>query len=158
MHKILHYFSKNTFGITNHMVFLDYHYIGFNHIVGVSYIDKKGKEVWLPIVQKKGLAEPDLIGPIWAYLGFRAIGMHIKDHNLEVGLKKYIYFWAHNENIDLQDVEFKIYVKKVDDTEWKWQKDFLSKQLKHPWIEAGTIDWKDSDHIYFEFVKKIESF
>ena len=40
-------FSKNSFGITRHAVFVDNHFIGYNHIVAITYDDDGDKKALL---------------------------------------------------------------------------------------------------------------
>ena len=49
---LLSQMGRTFFGIAGHGVFMDGHFEGYNHLVAVTYIDKTGKETWLPLITK----------------------------------------------------------------------------------------------------------
>ncbi len=148
--------SKNTLGITNHGVFIDSHFVGYNHIVAITYKDEN-REIWLPFIDDKGLASPDCPASIWAYLGFRTNSAHVKPEQFKIGVKRFTAFWAIKNKIDLKEAEFNIKVKKIDLPNWEWEKDYLTNQLNKSWQHAGVVYWTNKN-FKLELVKPIEDF
>jgi hypothetical protein len=153
----IRYVTKAMFGSTEHGVFVDGHYIGYNHIIAIVYVDKKGKEIWLPIIDKNGQPSYYNYGTNWRKMSFSTNNGNINIQNLNSGVRDFTAFWANKSmKIDLADAKFLIKVKKIDSlTDWKWQKDFLNKQIAKPWMDGGYIEWKDKKFI--SHIKDIES-
>ncbi|WP_046755608.1 HTTM domain-containing protein [Kordia jejudonensis] len=133
--------TRIAFGITKHGVFMDAHFDDYNHIVSVQYIAKDGTEIWLPIVNEDGMPESYIYGANWVKWTFRVVGTNVNNYYLTDGIKDFTAFWAHKNNVDLNDARFTVKVKKVE-TPREWKKDFLHKQQKKPWIDAGEVIWK----------------
>ncbi|WP_405325905.1 DCC1-like thiol-disulfide oxidoreductase family protein [Leeuwenhoekiella sp. LLG6367-2.1] len=133
--------SKPFFGITHHGVFVDSHFENYNHAIGVVYINNE-KEVWLPITNNDGSPGPYMYGEIWAKWTFRSNAPEIDQEVLAASVRDFTAFWAHKNNVDLNDAVFKIKVKKTDVPK-SWEKDFLNKQLNHPWLDGGEVYWKN---------------
>lgn len=146
-------YSKIFFGITHHGVFVDSHFKGYQHTISVIYKPINGQDVWLPIADKDGTTGAYLIGPVWAKWGFRVNSPLVDQEKLTEGIKNFTAFWAYRNNINLKDATFEIKVKKnVEPT--KWEFDFLNKQLSNPWLDAGSVKWKDD--IFTSDIKIIE--
>ena len=135
--------SKRYFGITNHPVFMDSHMDGYNHIVAVLYIDKRGTETWLPIIDRNGQPGYYIYGSNWVKWTFRVNAPETNPFVLRDGIKKFTAFWAGKNNIDLNDATFKIVVKKIDVPD-RWEKNWLTDQMNKPWIEAGIAQWTNA--------------
>jgi predicted DCC family thiol-disulfide oxidoreductase YuxK len=147
--------TKIAFGITAHPVFSDkIHFTNYNHIIEVVYIDKKKKEIWLPIIDKNGQPDFYIYGSNWVNWTFRVDKIEVDMNQLEKGVERYSAFWAHKNNIDLNDATFLIKVKKIESID-KWEKDFLNKQIAKPWIDGGYIEWKNKE--FKPHIKDIES-
>ncbi|WP_375558873.1 HTTM domain-containing protein [Bernardetia sp. OM2101] len=142
------------FGIVPHSVFLDFHYTGYNHIVGITYLEKDNTETWLPISTPRGQASWYNTGRNWAKIGFRTVGPQVDSTLLSNGIKRFTEFYAMKKDIDLADATFKIKVKKVD-IPTEWEKDFLKNQMAKPWQDVGEATWKDGK--FFIEVPNIES-
>jgi hypothetical protein len=130
------------FGISTTGVFIDhYHYDDYEHIIAITYLDKKtGKEIWLPYINKSG--RPELSGIYWNKFGYRMNNRVIKPEKLKNGVKDFTAYWAYKNSINLEDAQFNIKVKKIEQPK-KWEKDFLKKQMKNQWIDGGFVNWKD---------------
>lgn len=151
-------FSTKAFGITKHPVFMDNHFKGYNHIISVSYIDNQSKsEVLLPMINEKGMVDDYLRGGVWVNWSYRVNSPSVDYNQLENGLFAYTSYWAHENSIDLKDAVFKIKVKAIDLPNWRWEKDFLQKQIDKPWQEAGTLIWKQIKPT-LTLIKPIEAF
>lgn len=147
--------TRTTIGITPHPVFTDkIHFDDYNHIIGVVYLDNDDNETWLPIIDQNGQPSYYIYGANWVNWTFRVNSPNIKDRELHIGIEKYTAFWAHKNNIDLNDATFLIKVKKIEGTD-KWEKDYLNKLIDNPWISGGEVIWKNEK--YFSKIKDIES-
>ena len=133
--------AKPYFGITNHPVFMDYHFKGYNHIVAVVYKGPNGEE-FLPIVQENGQPGEYQEGPVFINWTFRVNNAIADTTQLSAGILRYTAFWARERGLNLKDLHFEIRVKKIDDYH-NWEADFLRRQLAKPWQPAGEVYWKD---------------
>lgn len=149
--------TKKLFGSTEHGVFVDGHYLGYNHIIAIVYINKKGKEIWLPLIDKNGQPCYYNYGTNWRKMSFSTNGPKINRKILDSGVRDFTAFWANkNRKSTLNNDKFLIKVKKIDGLkDWQWEKDFLNKQIAKPWIDGGYIEWKDKKFI--SHIKDIES-
>jgi len=145
--------TKQYLGITKHALFMDYHFSGYNHIVAVTY-KKDGKEIFLPLIDENGMPGDYISGSTWAKLSFRTNGPYVNQNVLAAGLRDFTAFWAKKNNVSLDNTTFNIKVKKVR-VPTGWERDFLKKAMKNPWIEAGTISWVNKQ--FRPNIKVIES-
>jgi hypothetical protein len=146
--------TKIFFGLTSHNVFIDnIHYKGYNHIIAVTYQSDSNKEVWLPLINKNGQPSTYLFGTNWRKMSFGTNGANIDSIKLANGIRDFTAFWAHKNNIDLNNAKFNIKVKKID-TPTKWQEDFLNIQIAKPWMDGGSIIWQSEK--YIPYIKEIE--
>ncbi|MDH2206328.1 DCC1-like thiol-disulfide oxidoreductase family protein [Empedobacter sp. GD03644] len=136
--------TKTLFGLTHHAVFMDDHFKDYNHVIAVTYIDNKGKEIWLPIIQPKGIVGDYLIGSVYCKWNYRVNSSLINQDNLKNGIRDFSAFWAHKNNVDLNDATFIIKVKKIE-TPTKWEKDFLKNQMEQPWKNVGKANWTNKE-------------
>ncbi|MES2417278.1 MAG: DCC1-like thiol-disulfide oxidoreductase family protein [Bacteroidota bacterium] len=147
--------AKPLFGLTQHNVFIDkFHYDGYNHIIAIVYLDKKGQETWLPIIDKNGQPSYYNYGTNWRKMSFSTNNPNIDPNHLNSGVRDFSAFWAHKNNISLKDATFIIKVKKIDSTN-KWEKDFLNKQIAKPWIDGGYVKWHENK--FQPYIKNIEA-
>jgi predicted DCC family thiol-disulfide oxidoreductase YuxK len=147
--------TKPLFGITRHNVFIDtLHYNGYSHIISIVYLDKKGKEIWLPIIDKNGQPSYYNYGTNWRKMSFSTNSPNINTNNLNTGIRDFTAFWAHQNNINLRDATFLIKVKKIESTD-KWEKDFLNRQIAKPWKEGGYVEWTNGS--FQPYIKDIEA-
>ncbi len=140
-------------GLSQHAVFMDYHFQNYNHTVAITY-DKNGKDIFLPIIDEKGQSSLYNSGRQWVNYSFRVSNkvFNVKQYNK--GIQKYIYFWAHKNNIDLVNAKFNIKYK-YNEVPYKWEKDLLKNALKKPWKNAGSLGWKDG--VFYSNVIDIEN-
>ena len=134
LYKSIHPFSKKYFGITNHGVFVDAHFEGFNHIIKVSF-HENGKTFHVPILDDRGMVDKLVRGPIWKNVAFRVLTSRFTDERLEKELKKFLlYYLSGREHSD--NAYFSIAYKRIDIPMY-WEKDYLSKQIAIPWKKGG---------------------
>lgn len=136
--------TKVLFGITEHGLFVDSHFEGYNHIVGVTYLNLEGEDEWLPFITEKGQPGTYLYGFNWAKWTFRIVGPKVDQKKLANGLRDFTAFWAYKNNVDLKNSTFKVKVKKVD-LPTGWKKNLLHEQMEHPWIDAGVLRWENKE-------------
>lgn len=128
-------------GLSAHAVFMDGHFKNYNHTVAIVY--KSGnKEIFLPIIDENGQASWYNSGRQWVNYSFRVSNRNFDHDRYIKGIKKYIYFWAHKNNIDLKNSIFVVKYK-YNAVPYKWEKDLLKNALTKPWKEAGTLGWKN---------------
>ncbi|RLJ30909.1 putative DCC family thiol-disulfide oxidoreductase YuxK [Chryseobacterium sp. 7] len=147
--------TKTYLGITHHAVFMDYHFNQYNHIISVIYVDKKGQQVWLPIINNDGTAGSYLHGPTWIKWTFRTTDNIINQDNLKRGIRDFSAFWARMNGVCLKDAKFIIKVKKIDTLPNHWEEGFLKRQMEKPWMDVGVATWHDKK--YSIDIKDIES-
>lgn len=150
----LDHFAVKVFGLTNHAVFMDSHFLRHNHLIGVTYQHPDGHEEFVPITDERGFPDSYITGAQWVNWTFRVTGSDIDPTKLATGIRDYTAFWAHEHNLDLTTGgRFNIKVKKMD-IPLEWQPDFLEGQLAHPWIDGGYVIWKD--RAFTPYIKDIE--
>jgi len=128
-------------GLSQHGVFMDYHFQNYNHTVAIAY-SKNGKEIFLPMIDEKGQASLYASGRQWVNYSFRVSNKEFNSEQYVKNVQKYIYFWAHKNNIDLINASFVIKYK-YNEVPYKWEKDLLKNALNTPWKDAGNLGWKN---------------
>jgi hypothetical protein len=128
-------------GLSQHAVFMDYHFQNYNHTVAIAYQDNND-EIFLPMIDEKGQASWYNSGRQWVNYSFRVSNKNFYPEQYADGVKKYIYFWAHKNDIDLSNATFKVKYK-YNEVPYHWEKDLLKKGLNKHWQEAGTLGWKN---------------
>lgn len=139
MKRYLKEYSGLLLGITGHGVFVDGHYVGFDKIYGIKY-----KNEFLPLYDEKGMPDTYLKSGVWANYNFRVNMPNVKLRLgiLKRGLKRYAAFWAYQNDIDLNNAEFTLVMKKVR-VNFEWEEDLLKENLANPWETVGKIIWQD---------------
>jgi len=137
-------FTKPFFGITNHGVFMDHHFINYNHLFAVVYLKPGGGEEWLPMTQPDGQPGWYNYGSEMVNWDFRVNNANVNQRKLLKGIRNYSAFWSQKHDISLDDASFKIMVKEIE-TPVKWERDFLHNQIMKPWREIGTATWKNEE-------------
>lgn len=136
-------FSRSTMGITNHGVFMDWHFKEYNHVIKVEYIDSNNQKHILPFSTEKGMPGEYIKGFNWVNWTFRVNSPKINQVKMINGFKNYSAYWLHNNSI-INDPKgsytFLVSVKKIASPNG-WEKDFLKNQIEKPWVEAGTFTW-----------------
>jgi hypothetical protein len=129
-------------GITPHALYLHDHLHGYNHILALTYKDKKGQEKWLPFVNREGR----LIAPNWGRVQSMwanvAVTPHIEKNRLYKFIRKVTAFWGIKVGLNLQDAVFIIKVKEIE-VPVDWKKDLRNQNLNQTWADIGKVIWKD---------------
>ena len=126
-------------GVVPHSVFLDNHFRGYNHVIGLVAINGS-REVWLPIVNEDGTPGYYQSGSNWANWSFRVNSASVKMNKLKRGIIRYTIFWAHKNNISLEDLQIEIRLKKIDIPN-SWERSFLAKQMGRDWVTIGNLNF-----------------
>lgn len=136
----LRLFSHHFFGITPHGVFVDNHFKGYDKYFSVKYNGKL-----LPMYNNEGMPDEYLQGGSWINYSYRVNKPYVlkTPERLKAGLIRYTSFWANENNIDLNDTEFEIIMKRVK-ISFEWEKDFLKNNLATPWEKVGVLTWKNN--------------
>ncbi len=143
------------FGIYPHNVFLDPHFEGYNHVIAIDYVDKRGSLTRLPFIDELGMAGGYNTGRIWAFYTFRSSGPVMDRNQLAQGLSQMTAFWAQKNKVDLSEAKFQISAKRFE-SPTKWQKGFLRKQLAVPWTAVGVVEWnKGSCNINLQDIESL---
>lgn len=146
--------SRELFGVTKHGVFMDSHFNDYNHILSIYYINDKNEEIRLPIIKTDGSPDWYIYGGNWIKWTFRTMSPNVNMEHLQDGIMDFTAFWAHKNNISLEDAVFMLKVKRIDSCK-EWKLDFNKNQSNKPWIDAGHVQWINNK--YIPFIKKIES-
>jgi hypothetical protein len=133
--------TRQWIGLTRHGVFMDPHFANYNHCI--TLVHRKGnRETWLPLVRQDGLAGTHKTGRFWVNYTFRTVGAKVNNPRLSEGLRRETWYWATRNGVSLRDAEFIVKLKKVAPA-FEWQKDITEKNLAAPWLDVGTVIWKD---------------
>lgn len=133
-------FSKTYFGITTHAVFMDTHFEGYNHIIGIEAEMPSGDRIWLPIVDKDGHPDWYNYSFIWVKWTFRVDGPNVDQKRLVNGIRDFATFWAIKNGLQIDTIKFGIYVKRLE-VPRTWSYDFLAKQKEKKWSRIGEAGW-----------------
>jgi hypothetical protein len=137
-------------------LFVDSHFRGYNHIIAVTYIDKKGNEVFLPFIDEDGNPGNYLLGPTWAKWTFRLNNPRFNMGKMVNGLEQFIAFWAKKNHINLKrgkSRKFNIRVKKIEIVN-QWEKGFKKRMENRPWLDGGYVTWDKG--VFKSFIRDIE--
>ena len=135
-------FSHTFLGITPHALYMHDHFLGYNHILAITWKDKDGREQWLPFVNQEGRIVAPNWGRIQCWWANIAVTPHINRHRLDKALMQVTTFWGDKLGLDVRNTEFIIKMKEVR-VPMDWQKDLRAYNLRQPWRNIGTVSWKD---------------
>ncbi len=131
-------------GITPHALYLADHFKGYNHILGITYLDKNGNEKWLPFVNAQGrIIAPNWgrVHSMWANI---AVTPNIDNHRLKKLLSKVTAFWGIKQGLNLDDTRFIIKLKKIQSPS-QWIENLRYNNLAQPWKNIGYAQWSGKD-------------
>ncbi|MGR9073948.1 MAG: DCC1-like thiol-disulfide oxidoreductase family protein [Gammaproteobacteria bacterium] len=129
-------------GITPHALYVHDHFMGYDRIIGITYIDADGKEKWLPFVNSKGrIVAPNWgrVHSMWANI---AVTPEINVQRLKKFIMKITAFWGTKMGLDLDNSKFIIKLKKISSPE-EWKKNLRRDNLATNWQNIGVAEWKD---------------
>lgn len=129
-------------GITPHALYMHDHFAGYNHILGITYIDASGTERWLPFINEEGrLVAPNWgrVHSMWANI---SVTPNIDNQRLAKAIKKVTAFWGVKIGMDLNNAHFRIKLKKVQ-APVVWQPNLRDENLAQPWTDIGSAAWQN---------------
>ena len=135
--------SSALFGITNHNVLTDTFDKGELYGVGIAYEVKSDSCVWLPLTKINGEIGSYKKGSLFYKGRFRNFEPHLDSLKLKKYTKDFTAFWGFENNIDLDNADFKVFIKKYD-VPSQWEKNVYKKNLDKPWISLGKVIWRDT--------------
>ena len=135
--------SHTFIGITPHALYVHDHFTGYDHLIDITYTDKKsGKEKWLPFVNQEGR----IVTPNWGRVHSMWANIAVTPNIDQTRLKKFIMklsaFWAYKLNLDLDNTEFNIKLKKNSAPSF-WVHDLRKQNLHSSWETIGSAQWTD---------------
>lgn len=142
------HYSAELLGITNHPVFTDRHFDGYNHIIRVSYQAPDSQRITLPIINDNGMPYDYNSGFNWVKWTFRVSSPIMNQYDLQQGIRDFTAYWLYNNDVSGNPDgkhTFIISVKKIASPSG-WEKNFLKYQLLEPWRDAGTVEWDNGNY------------
>ncbi|WP_411726556.1 DCC1-like thiol-disulfide oxidoreductase family protein [Methyloglobulus sp.] len=139
--------SSTFFGITPHALYLHDHFVGYDRILAITYIDPNETERWLPFVNEQGrLLAPNWgrVHSMWANI---AVTPTINNMRLRKFVMKVTAFWGQKIGLNLENAVFKIKMKKID-APTHWMPDQLHKNFASEWVTIGTVHWSGKEISY----------
>jgi len=136
--------SHSFTGITPHALYMHDHFQGYNHILGITYIDEQGVERWLPFVNEEGRIVTPNWGRIQSMWANVAVTRQIDLKRLEKGLMRVTAFWGTEIGLNLEKTRFKLKVKEIR-VPMDWEYDLRHYNLQQPWTDLGAVSWKNGD-------------
>jgi predicted DCC family thiol-disulfide oxidoreductase YuxK len=134
--------SHSFTGITPHALYMHDHFQGYNHILGITYIDERGEERWLPFVNEEGRIVTPNWGRIQSMWANVAVTRHIDLKRLDKGLMRVTAFWGTETGLNLEKTRFKLKVKEIR-VPMDWEYDLRHYNLRQPWTDLGAVTWKN---------------
>jgi hypothetical protein len=136
------FLSHTLLGITPHALYMHDHFVGYNHILGITWKDGEGREQWLPIVNPEGRIVAPNWGRVQCWWANIVVTPHIKLPRLEKGLTQVIAFWGTQVGVDFRHTPFTLKMKEIE-VPMNWQPDLRKRNLAQPWRDIGTVRWDE---------------
>ena len=92
------------------------------------------------MTQQSGQVGDYAWGRIWAHWAFRVARPGLGYQELRDGLRSYTAFWAAEQGLALDDLQFRVLEKRVSAPR-RWEPELLRLNLAAPWAEIGTAEW-----------------
>ncbi|NOT86507.1 MAG: DUF393 domain-containing protein [Methylococcaceae bacterium] len=131
-------------GITPHALYSHDHFMGYNHILAITYHDTAGKEHWLPFINQQGR----LISPNWGRVQSMWANIAVTPTINSVRLRKFIMkvtaFYGKKEGLNINQTTFEIKLKKIQAPS-VWIYDQLNQNLTGEWQKIGFATWHDNN-------------
>lgn len=141
--------SLKYLGITNHPVFMDEHFQGYNKIIKVIGIDKDGISEILPIIDNNGMPFKNISGAFWVNYTFRTSSQNFSTNLYEKGIIPYMNYYEKFQNSGKEKLKFEFFVKKIEIPK-EWKKNFLREQMAKPWVKVGQYSTFDDKFSWIE--------
>jgi len=135
-------FSHAFLGITPHGLYLHDHFEGFNHLFAFTYMDNQGQEKFLPFVNEEGRIVAPNWGRIQSMWANVAVMADVKRLRFRKFSEKVTAFWGTKVGIDLSNAVLTLKMKEIQ-TPVEWEKNLRYNNIVQPWVDIGTVIWKD---------------
>ena len=135
-------FSHAFLGITPHGLYLHDHFEGFNHLFAFTYNDQQGREIFLPFVNEEGRIVAPNWGRIQSMWANVAVVADVKLLRFQKFTEKVTAFWGTKVGLELNDAKLTLKMKEVQ-TPMEWKKNLRNRNIAEPWVDIGTVIWKD---------------
>lgn len=140
-HKQIYFFSKlkeymaRFTGITNHDVFIDWHFARYNHVFNIRSNNHE-----IPLVHEDGRVGLANFGRYWANYSFRVNrpGLTEKFFKKKTIPVMKMYINSHG----IKGEEYSLYYKKIQPI-YEFKENFLRDQRSKPWIKIGSFIGND---------------
>lgn len=142
------------YGITQHPVFMDGHFGGYNHIIKTEFHTFDGKVFLVPIINENGTAGNYIHGAFWVNYTFRVSAPLLNKIKFESGIIPYLNYFALNKPTLLPKGKYVFYIKEIEIPN-DWKKDFLKIQMEKPWIRVGEFE-KDGTNNIFTWTEQMQ--
>jgi len=139
------FLSHTLLGITPHALYMHDHFVGYDHILAITWRDGAGVERWLPLVNPEGRIVAPNWGRVQCWWANIVVTPHIKRPRLEKGLMQAVAFWGGKLGLDLPHTEFILKMKPVA-VPMDWEPNLRHRNLAQPWQDIGTLRW-DRDRV-----------
>jgi hypothetical protein len=124
-------------GITRHSVFGQWQFTTMKHDVALVYVDKTGKEEWIPCVTKDGFTGSEVYGRFWSFWWLTSLPDRPGHKQLWARVAE---AWAKRTGHDLSNGYVLVKTKPLL-TKLQWERDRFEQQRNIPWQDDYKITW-----------------
>ncbi|MFZ2726973.1 MAG: DCC1-like thiol-disulfide oxidoreductase family protein [Methylococcaceae bacterium] len=131
-------------GITPHALYVHDHFMGYDHIIALTYTGEDGVEHWFPFVNEQGR----LLAPNWGRVHSMWANIAVTTTINNIRLKKFIMkvtaFYGHELGLDLDKTIINIKYKPINAPS-EWVYDQLHKNFAGSWTTIGQARWQGKE-------------
>lgn len=135
--------GKALFGIDRHGMFRDDFKQGALYTIGITKINFKSTETWLPLMQGDTRLGRYKKNTLLKRSYFRTSKSHVDSLRLYKYVKDFTAFWSFEQSIDLDNASFNVYIKKYDVPQ-QFEHNIYQRNIDRPWIHLGKVIWRDT--------------
>ncbi len=135
-------FSHGLLGITPHALYLADHFKGYETLFALTWLDKAGREHWLPFVNQEGRIVAPNWGRVHSMWANVAVTPRLDERRLQKFATKVTAYYGTLLGIDLNDARFRLKAKSIR-MPADWEPGLRKWNLNQPWHDAGELIWRD---------------
>lgn len=135
-------FSHVFFGITTHPLYVDDHFRGYRYIFALSYLDREGKERWLPFIDERGMFRFSNYGRVHAMWANMAITPKPRKWVVAKFSQKVTAFYGQKAGLELDDACFFLKAKPIKITA-RWEEGLQQQNLEGEWFDVAEMRWQE---------------
>jgi predicted DCC family thiol-disulfide oxidoreductase YuxK len=140
----IHTHSKSFLGITNHEVFGHYHFIRYDDLIKVEYVDERGQKQLLPMTQEDGRPGDYISGGSWCHWTFKVLNSDVDSISFRKGIERYTAYWLKKNFRGDLNGHFVLYHKSMTVPDY-WELDVLRRDLENDqWEKIGVAQWNNN--------------